>query len=302
MTNVGMLDCQRPEHYRRVEIKVRVSVDEFVGESFGSRLRLPPDAPVGAGGSLCGGRLCLHPAHWIQATSPSWTIQENQTSPLFSHQPPRNHTCKGGNILCSRQMLTFSLPFTKLLSRLTRHWTSPLCLVLTAKVSRCLFRVGFQSLIYAWDDNAMKLQEREESITNGIHAKQALLFPLSEPPRLSADTLTSAERRLRAHTVCHNSFSSITAGPAGLSPLYFQLGRLTPLNSESGEAFGKIYKMTFRIKNLPPCLSPSLPLCGSIIQGFTVWKKVSVFCKSRNWILFIRNGSANHKSKVVLRE
>lgn len=95
MTNVGMLDCQRPEHYRPVEIKVRVSVDEFVGESFGSRLRLPPDAPVGAGGSLCGGRLCLHPAHWIQATSPSWTIQENQTSPLFSHQPPRNHTCKG---------------------------------------------------------------------------------------------------------------------------------------------------------------------------------------------------------------
>lgn len=130
-------------------------------------------------------------------------------------------------------LLKFSLPFTKLLSWLTCLWTSPLHLALSAKVSRCLFSVGFQSLIYAWDDNAMILQEREESITNGIHAKQALLLPLSEPPRLS-----SAEHPQWAHTVCHNSFSSITAGPAGLPPLYFQLGRLTPLNPKRGEAFG----------------------------------------------------------------
>lgn len=33
--------------------------------------------------------------------------------------------------------------FSKLLSWLTRHWTSPLCLEVTANVSRCLFRVRF---------------------------------------------------------------------------------------------------------------------------------------------------------------
>lgn len=154
--------------------------------------------------------------------------------------------------------------FQKPLSWLTRHWTSQLCLVVTAKVSRCLFGVRFQSLIYAWDDNAILhviLQEREESITNGIHAKQALLFPLSVPPRFYSDTLTSAEHWLQAHTVCHNSFSLITAGPAGLSPLYLQLGKLTPLNSKSWEAFGKIYKMTSRMKTslpAPPSLSPWL--------------------------------------------
>lgn len=53
-----------------------------------SRLRLPPDAQVSAGGSLCGGRLvsastALNPGHL-------------QTSPLLSHQPPWNHTCKEG--------------------------------------------------------------------------------------------------------------------------------------------------------------------------------------------------------------
>lgn len=152
--------------------------------------------------------------------------QKNQTSPFLSHQPPWNHTCKWKQYICSSS-------FTKLLSWLTCFWTSPLHLALGAKVSRCLFSVGLQSLIYAWDDNAMILQQRKESITNGIHAKQALLLPLSEPPRLS-----SAEHPQWAHTVCHNSFSSITAGPAGLPPLYFQLGRLTPLNSKRREAFG----------------------------------------------------------------
>lgn len=201
-------------------------------------------------------------------------------------------------------LLKFSLPFTKLLSWLTCLWTSPLHLAVSAKVSRCLFSVGFQSLIYAWDDNAVILQEREESITNGIHAKQALLFPLSEPPRLSADTLSSAEHPQRAHTVCHNSFSSITAGPAGLHPLYFQLGRLTPLNSKRGEAFGKIYKMTFRIKYLPPCLSPtpSLPLCGSLIQGFTVWKTPFLVSPAHGCFLSATVQQTINQPEVVLQE
>lgn len=225
--------------------------------------------------------------------------QRKPNTALPSHQPPWNHAW-GGKRFCALVECRSSICFFKKLSWLTCHWTSPLCLLVTANVSRCLFRARFQSLIYAWDDNAILhviLQEREESITNGIHAKQALLFPLSVPPRFSTDTLTSAEHWLRAHTVCHNSFSSITAGPAGLGPLYLQLGKLTPLNSKIGEAFRKIYKMKSRKKKkLPPF---SLSLHGSIIQGFTVWKKVSFSCKSCNWILFIHYRSANHKSKKL---
>lgn len=79
--------------------------------------------------------------------------------------------------------------------------------------------------------------------------------------------------------------------------LYLQLGKLTPLKSKSGEAFGKIYKMTSRIKKPP---SPSL--CGSIMQGFTVWMAVSVSWKIPcNGIVFICWSPANCKSKVVLQ-
>lgn len=139
----------------------------------------------------------------------------------------------------------------KLLSWLTCLWTSQLRLVTAANISRCLFWVPFQSLIYACEDSAILhviLQEREESITNGIHVKPALLFPFSVPPRFSDNILISSEHRLQAHTVRLNSFNSITVGLARLSPLYLQLGWLTPLNSKSREAFGKIYEMTSRLK------------------------------------------------------
>lgn len=148
-------------------------------------LCLPPDAEVSASGSLCGGQLCLRLGHWIQTTSPCWSIKENQTLlPLLISRHEIMH--KDGKDSPLSTNAEVQPAFQKLLSWLTRHWTSPLCLVVTANVSRCLFRVRFQSLIYAWDDNAILhviLQEREESITNGIRAKQALLFPLSVPPR-----------------------------------------------------------------------------------------------------------------------
>lgn len=182
---------------------------------------------------VCRSNVCVCvPKH--QTTSPCWSIKENQT--LLSLRIRRREIRhEEEKLLCSNRCWG-SACFSKLLSWLTRHWTSRLCLIVTANVSRCLFGVWARSLIYAWDDNAtlhVILQEREESITNGIRAWPALLFPLGVPPRFSADMLTSAEHRLRAHTVCHSSFSSITAGPAGLSPLYPQLGKLTRLNSES---------------------------------------------------------------------
>lgn len=188
-----------------------------------------------------GGQFCLRLGQWIQPTSPRWSIKVNQTL-LSLHISHHEIMHKEGKYSLLSTDAEVQPAFQKLPSWLTHHWTSRLCLVAAANVSRCLFRVHFQSLIYAWDDNAILhviLQESEESITNGIHAKQVLLFALSVPPRFSADTLTSAEHRLRAHTVCHNSFSSITAGPAGLSLLYLQLGKLTPLNSKNGGSFWK---------------------------------------------------------------
>lgn len=148
--------------------------------------------------SLCGGQLHLRPGQWIQTTSPCWSIKVNQTF-LSLHISHHEIMHKEGKYSLLSTDAKVQPAFQKLLSWLTHCWTSRLRLVATANVSRCLFRVHFQSLIYAWDDNAILhviLQEREESITNGIHAKQALLFTLCVPPRFSADTLTSAEHRI----------------------------------------------------------------------------------------------------------
>lgn len=97
---------------------------------------------------------------WNQPQS-SLRLKKKTKKTLPSLRPPPPPPNTPFPLLPKSKLFSTELP-----SRLTRHWTSGLCLAPAAKVSRCLFRVGFQALIYAGDDNAALLQESGGRVNN----------------------------------------------------------------------------------------------------------------------------------------